>query len=292
MKIVFSRKGFDSGWGGKPSPILPDGRLVSLPIPDLDGIAYSALRLDDKSSYADLMADLGITAVSYPRRAPIPLDQARAHLDPDLDPAAMLRLPGWRPAFGQVDRAQGHLRNQQVGPGDLFCFFGWFRPVIRSGTGFRYAKGAVEIQALWGYLEIGEVLSAADTHDPPAWAAAHPHFALRDQPRFSKANTVYVATERLSWDLSRPGGGMLSPFRPQLQLTKVGATPSVWDLPIAFHPDNTAAPLTGNLRSSWSIEGDRAVLRAARIGQEFVVQANDDIKAWLSEVFAPATATL
>ena len=38
MKIVLGRKGFDSGWGGNPSPILPEGRLVSLPIPDLDGI--------------------------------------------------------------------------------------------------------------------------------------------------------------------------------------------------------------------------------------------------------------
>ena len=27
MKIIFSRKGFDSGWGGWPSPILPDLRM-------------------------------------------------------------------------------------------------------------------------------------------------------------------------------------------------------------------------------------------------------------------------
>lgn len=33
MKLILSRKGFDSGYGGMPSPILPDGRLVPLPIP-------------------------------------------------------------------------------------------------------------------------------------------------------------------------------------------------------------------------------------------------------------------
>ena len=33
MKIILSRKGFDSGYGGCPNPILPDGTLLSLPIP-------------------------------------------------------------------------------------------------------------------------------------------------------------------------------------------------------------------------------------------------------------------
>lgn len=32
MRIIFSRKGFDTGSGGKPSPIV-DGRPISLPIP-------------------------------------------------------------------------------------------------------------------------------------------------------------------------------------------------------------------------------------------------------------------
>ena len=34
MKIVLSRKGFDSAAGGVASPILPDGKMLSLPIPD------------------------------------------------------------------------------------------------------------------------------------------------------------------------------------------------------------------------------------------------------------------
>src|SRR6266566_7129400 len=84
MKLVFSRKGFDSGWGGKPSPILPDGRLVSLPIPDLDGVPYNVLRLDANTSYADLMRQLGITSVRYPGVGRIDIADARAHLDPDV----------------------------------------------------------------------------------------------------------------------------------------------------------------------------------------------------------------
>jgi len=33
MKFILSRKGFDSKSGGYPSPIFPDGSLISLPIP-------------------------------------------------------------------------------------------------------------------------------------------------------------------------------------------------------------------------------------------------------------------
>jgi hypothetical protein len=53
---------------------------------------------------------------------------------------------------------------------------------------------------------------------------------------------------------------------------------------MSFHPSQTTAPLTGNLASSWSEDDDRAILRAARIGQEFVVEANAGIAEWVSEV--------
>jgi Nucleotide modification associated domain 3 len=32
-RLVLSRKGFDFDFGGQPSPILPDGQMVSLPSP-------------------------------------------------------------------------------------------------------------------------------------------------------------------------------------------------------------------------------------------------------------------
>lgn len=34
MKIILSRKGFDSSAGGVASPILPGGEMISLPIPE------------------------------------------------------------------------------------------------------------------------------------------------------------------------------------------------------------------------------------------------------------------
>ena len=57
MKVILSRKGFDSVYGGYPSPILPGGEMVSLPIPLEDSIRYSDLKIGDLTYY-DLMKDL------------------------------------------------------------------------------------------------------------------------------------------------------------------------------------------------------------------------------------------
>ena len=49
MKIILSRKGFDSSLGGYPSPIFPDGKLCSIPIPSRDGFdkyTYSMINYD------------------------------------------------------------------------------------------------------------------------------------------------------------------------------------------------------------------------------------------------------
>ena len=43
MKVVFSRKGFDSGTGGCPSSIFPDQRMTSLPIPGSAIARYNQL---------------------------------------------------------------------------------------------------------------------------------------------------------------------------------------------------------------------------------------------------------
>jgi hypothetical protein len=49
MKVILSRKGFDSEYGGIPSPIMPDGTLLSLPIPyEQDIIKYTDLTFQGK----------------------------------------------------------------------------------------------------------------------------------------------------------------------------------------------------------------------------------------------------
>ena len=116
MKIILSRKGFDSGSGGVPSPIFPDGAMMSLPIPDKSsGIAYE----DVAGNYWVSMGEAVSQLAGFPQAH-------RAHLDPDLVANSLPRKKGWRPIFGQVDAAEGHLRLQGVGESDIFLFFGLY----------------------------------------------------------------------------------------------------------------------------------------------------------------------
>src|SRR5262245_1090256 len=76
IQIVLSRKGFDSSAGGHASPILPDGTMVSLPIPStLDCLDYGSLRLSDGRTFRALIDELNARAR---------VDGKGAHLDPDL----------------------------------------------------------------------------------------------------------------------------------------------------------------------------------------------------------------
>lgn len=154
-RLVLSRKGFDSDFGGRPSPILPDGQMVSLPIPDSGSdLGYGDCRTPDGASYLELLQRLGIDTIRYangPTVTRVPVSgTVGAHLDPDLGSSTLPRPTGWRPLFGQVDRAQGHLRNQRVGPGDLFLFFGLFSPTTQLPDGrLRYAGERDWIHVLW-----------------------------------------------------------------------------------------------------------------------------------------------
>lgn len=129
MKIILSRKGFDSAYGGYPSPITPGGEMISLPIPLDDAIRYSDLKIG-RSTFYDIIADLKPEIKLEGKRLDLNRE-TRCHLDPDICKDSMEREPGWKPCFGQIDAAQSHLENQQVHVGDLFLFLdGSERPDI------------------------------------------------------------------------------------------------------------------------------------------------------------------
>ena len=107
MKIILSRKGFDSGFGGYPSPIFPDNTFCSLPIPpsnDSYSLNFSDIHINNKN-LGDMVCDLS--------KGKIPTYKG-THLDPDMQKDAVPRRSGWLPAFGQVRAAQGHLANHSV----------------------------------------------------------------------------------------------------------------------------------------------------------------------------------
>lgn len=131
MKIILSRKGFDSQFGGYPSPILDDGSLISLPIPaseDVDRYAYLKLPNGNGESYYDLLSQLTHRGIKVKKGKREPLDrELTCYRDPDIYTQIIPRDNGWRGCFGQSKQAQSHLDSKQVDKGDLFLFFGWFR---------------------------------------------------------------------------------------------------------------------------------------------------------------------
>lgn len=159
MKLVFSRKGFDSGAGGGPSPII-DGRPVSLPIP---GAAHARA-----PRYADLGLSEAVAAASRGRLG----GADHCHHDPF--------FVGGRCAFGQADAAQSHLANQGVGVGDLFLFFGLFADPATRDRHHRF----------FGWLRVEEVRYPGRGDAPPDFSPDHPHFwgALAER----RHNAVYI----------------------------------------------------------------------------------------------------
>ena len=207
MKIILSRKGFDSACGGVASPILPDGQMVSLPIPEprpgSESRRFREIRAADGINVGTLVRDLTRGKV----RA-----TDRAHLDPDLAAASVARLPGWKPLFGQTGAAERHLQNQGIGPGDIFLFYGWFRPCVRVRGRYLQVPDAPHRHVLYGWLQVERRLSAHQPETWPAWAAGHPH--CQPEP-YRALDSIYVSTDRLelpglSHDL--PGGGLFGTY--------------------------------------------------------------------------------
>lgn len=272
MKLILSRKGFDSGAGGCPSPIFPDGTLVSLPIPD----KRSPVRYCDLTWRGRNLGDVVETLTRGRQRRDF-----RAHLDPDLRSADLRRPPGWRPVLGQTGSAQGHLRRQSVGPGDLFLFFGLFRPVDAD---VRWA-GSPE-HRIWGWLQVGEVVAVDDIRDNPtwAWARGHPHFAMQPDPR----NTLYVAADRLSLVRGVDGAGVIEVAGARRRLTAEGASVSTWRLPIGFLPKGRPPLTFHRVEDRWRRDGADVLLRAVSKGQEFILDLDlyPDVRSWVRSLLS------
>lgn len=286
MRIILSRKGFDSTAGGRDSPVLDDAgaRIVSLPIPGPPGPLYRELRFNG-GTYADLMRRLGITSVGG-----VPTDRARAHADPDLEAfRAPSRPPGWRPMFGQADNAQAHLSNEGVGTGDFFLFFGRFRHVRGHPSGELTYIGE-PFHLIWGYLEVGEVIDVRTSTTYPESMRDFVHVRYRDTATWGRRrNVVYVASPTSSLAPSLAGGGIFATYHAALRLTRSNGPLCSWHLPSAFHPSRTRAPLTYHRDPDrWRVEGVRVVVDSAKRGQEFVVDANSGIFAWVRTLLALA----
>lgn len=262
MKVILSRKGFDTSNGVIPNPILPDNTLLSMPIPS-----------DDILSFNDLSYN-GVTYTEILRQLAPKRQYDKCHLDPDIrENVRVNSISGWKPAFGQVGAAQTYLRNRAVGTGDLFLFFGRFQQTIgclNKGT-LRFDNNAPVLHIIYGYLEIGGLLSNKQLAERSyTW---HPHGngeRLQD-----KTNLIYTAADKLSFDKSRRGWGVFSNAKQRI-LTLADKTATWREIPCLM-PDEVEK----NIKNSAISEG----LYYMGIWQEMVLKESKKADAWVREIF-------
>ncbi|MCK1211960.1 hypothetical protein [Streptococcus uberis] len=267
MKIILSRKGFDSKAGGVPNPILPDGTLLSLPIPTKnDYCTYHDLQYDGVA-YSEILSQL--------KPKDLKIRDWNCHLDPDIRPEVYPVLPeGWIAGFGQINHSQGYLRNQNIGIGDLFLFFGWFKQTegnLCEGS-LRYVKGAPDQHILYGYLQVGELVSEQDKLEEKFYWHPHSHPKRTTQ----KSNMLYLPTKELTFDKSRKGYGVFE-FSENRILTKKGYSKAVWNEIDVLLPNN----ISKQVKNSAKKEG----IYYAGQWQELVLKENKLSENWAKNLF-------
>lgn len=259
MTIILSRKGLDSDPDNIPSPILPDGTLLSLPIQDYSGFTgkYEDYAHNGKS-YKDIISEL---APKFDfKKSP------NCHLDPDIRQDVFTVPSDWKSIFGQNDRAQSHLKSKCVGIGDLFLFFGRFRRTAYGVDGkLQFAPKAQELRIIYGYLQVGDMIKDKVEIQKYDW---HPHAKID----YSK-NCLYIARETCSWNPNIKGYGVFS-YNERLLLTKDGGRRSNKWKPHSMKDHNM------------EMTGQR---------QEHVIQKDDTVERWaksLIDLLAPPMPAL
>lgn len=246
MKVILSRKGMDSRAGGIPSPILPDGTLLSLPIPDgTSGKPYGELSYKGQS-YQEIIRQLHPSFDFVKNQT--------CHLDPDIYDGLGGRPAEWKPAFGQCEASARHLDNMGVDVGDVFLFYGMFKQAERQPDGtLGFVRGAPIQHIIYGYMKVGEILrEEQEISRRYPW---HPHGANTNRPY----NRLYLPDTYGTFQYAAP-----------LVLTKPGQdSRRLWTLPAFFAEHGISISWQGENRPT--LVDNCAELNSTCRGQEFVI---------------------
>lgn len=303
MKVILSRKGFDSANGGCASPILhpvddtgialsDKCMLLSLPIPAKSGDEYSKLIVPERNglTYDELLSQL------RRKQSWNTSGKKFAHVDPDIRSDIRKEpVPGWKPAFGQTNASAAFL-NKYVAPGDLFLFFGWFHNTRNDSDGCHFVTKrsnrdfyeSSHLQMVYGYMQIGEILRDRDEIKKYSWHS-HSHKDYSDDDN----NTLYLPSEKLDTGITEidklglPGFGTFS-YRQALVLTKAGCTRAAWSLRDCYAPKNLVNANELQPRKNSAKDKDNVYYKG--IWQELILKDtpdNTDLEVWLKEIFCP-----
>lgn len=270
MKVILSRKGFDSANGGIVSPILEDGTMISFPIPSPDVHTFSELECNG-IPYDQLLHDLNYKETRY---------GVHCHIDPDLNADRWkLKPAGWFPAFGQISSSASYLKHIGVAPGDIFLFFGNFHRIAKGqNDSYHYLRHTgdfyrdSDLQVIWGYLQVGEILSTPEQQKTAPW---HPHSI--PERTCIPTNVIYKASGHLSFAPAFPGAGIL-PFAKKRVLTLYGASKGTWKKNPVYDKNNILSNRKNNAKDP------RTGIYYAGIWQELGLKESDACTAWCKDL--------
>lgn len=306
MKIIFSRKGFDTANGFLQSPIFEDKTYFSLPIPYDEGIPFADVHYkcngDKSMNLMDLLNQLGNFKPVTGEKRPV-INSDLCHFDPDIADNVTIegRDEPWQRGFGQLNGAQTHLegdgkvKREKVEIGDLFIFFGRFQNVIENAGKYEYdTKKSDQRHIIFGWLQIDEIVPIN-----PKENRKSKYPLLKNHPHYNwdahKKNVIYLPTEKLTINPKLDGCGTFKKYDEKFSLSKDNKNMGVWKLPNCFHKENKLQLSYHDDDKCWGKQEDSGFfnLETADIGQEFVLNCNNateatkaEIHKWLENLFA------
>ena len=243
--------------------------MVSFPIPSPDKSTFSELECSG-IPYPQLLHDLNYKESKF---------GVHCHIDPDLELSRWKsKHEKWFPAFGQIHASASYLQNIGIAPGDIFLFFGNFHHVTRKPDGsYRYTRRTGDfyqdhdLQVIWGYLQVGEILSTPEQQETAPW---HPHSI--PERTVNRTNVIFKASKTLSFQPSMPGAGIL-PYDQKRVLTLKGASKATWKTNSVY--DAAAGNLLGCSRKN-SARNKQTGIYYAGIWQELGLKESAACEDW------------
>lgn len=276
MKIILSRKGFDSIAGGIPSPIFPNGDIISFPIPnDDDSDKYSDLQYKYNGKnykYTEILKDLyECNKTELSKKMLKEINSKHCHLDPDIDKERRIKCPdNWEPLFGQINQAGKYLKTNIKDNEDyLFLFFGWFRYVEFKNNKFQYEKGEnKDLQVIWGYLLVNEMITDCEIQSQKTW---HPH--SKEYRTENNNNVIFTAKK----------AGIFNKLEEKLILTDKNKTRAVWKYREVYSPEKVLPRKDRSLRKNCALDKQNNIYYKGQ-WQELFLENSDLCRKWAEEI--------
>ena len=135
-----------------------------------------------------------------------------------------------------------------------------------------------EMQAIWGYLQVGEIISEAKKQKEFFW---HPHAC--NKRILGNNNLIFTAAEHLSFAPDMPGCGIFS-YNEKRVLSMPGKPKATWNKEKAYDVDNINEINNRKSKRKNSAKDPEGIYYAG-IWQELVLKDNKDSENWAKSIF-------